>query len=136
MRGDQSFKGPLAGEVELFDNGMCDGPDLRVGRQYLMYTYATSTGAMPARGCTRSRAVEYADEDLQFLRAYLAGETSTEISGTVRYRPDEPDDSRLGEKGRTPIDDVSVTISGADRSYKTSTDANGRYAVSGLPPGK
>jgi len=136
MRVDQSFKGPLTGEVELFDDGMCDGPDLRVGRQYLMYTYATPTGAIPARGCTRSRAVEYADEDLQFLRAYLAGKTNTEISGTVRYRPDEPDESRLGEKGRTPINDVSVTISGADRSYKTSTDPNGRYALSGLPPGK
>ena len=133
---DQSFKGSLKGEVKLFDDGMCDGPDLKIGRQYLMYTSGTPTGAIPARGCTRSRAVEYADEDLRFLKKYLAGKTSTQVSGTVRYWPDEPDDSRLGEKGRTPLKDVSVTISGAGRSYKTKTDATGHYAIPNLPPGK
>lgn len=136
MRVDQSFKGSLKGEVELFDNGMCDGPDLQVGHQYLMYSFATPTGAIPARGCTRSRAVEYADEDLQFLKNYVAGKTITQISGTVLYRPDESDDSRLGEQGRTPLKDVSVTISGANGSYKAKTDATGRYAVSNIPPGQ
>lgn len=136
MRVDQSFKGPLKGEVDLFDDGMCDGPTLEVGRQFLMYTHAMPSGALPARGCTRSRAIEYADEDMQFLKSYLAGKTSTQITGTVRYRPDEPHDSHLGEKGRTPLEDVSVTISGAGRSYQTKTDAIGRYAISNLPPGK
>ncbi len=136
MRIDQNFKGPLKGQVELYDDGMCDGPNLKVGRQYLMYTHGTPGVSLPARGCTRSRAVEAADEDLQFLRAYLAGKTSTEISGTVRYRPDEPDDSRLGDEGRTPMKGVSIRISSADRSYTAWTDANGRYALPGLPPGK
>ena len=136
MRVDQSFKETLPSEVELFDDGMCDGPDLKVGRQYLMYTYRTPTGAIPVRGCTRSRAVEYADEDLQFLKTYLTGKTSTQISGTVRYQPDEPDDSRLGEPGRTPMKDVSVMISGAGRSFQTKTDASGRYSISGVPAGE
>lgn len=135
MRVDQSFKGPLPSVVELFDDGMCDGPDLKAGHQYLMYTRGTPTGALPARGCTRSRAVEYADEDLQFLKAYLAGKTNTQVSGTIRYRPDEPNDSRLGDEGRTPMKDVSVTISGAGRPFRTKTDASGRYSISGLPPG-
>jgi hypothetical protein len=136
MRVDQSFKDPLPSEVELFDDGMCDGPDLRVGRQYLMYTYGAPAGAIAARGCTRSRAVESSDEDLQFLKSYLAGKTSTQVSGSVHYRPDEPDDSRLGEQGRTPMKDVSVAIWGAGGSFQAKTDASGRYSIYGVPPGK
>lgn len=131
MRVDRSFKGSLPQEVELFDDGMCDGPDLQVGRQYLMYTQRLPTGAIPARGCTRSRAVEYAQEDLQFLGACLEGSTTTEVSGTVRYRPDEPDDSKRGELGRTGMKDVSITISGSGQTFRTATDASGRYSISG-----
>lgn len=136
MRVDQSFKGSLPGEVELFDDGMCDGPILKVGRQYLMYTFGDPGHPIPARGCTRSRAVEDAKEDLQFLKEYVAGKTRTQISGTVRYRPNEPEDSQLGDEGRTPMKDVSIMISGEGRSYKSKTDASGHYAISSLPPGK
>jgi len=136
MRVDQSFKDPLPSEVELFDTGMCDGPHLTVGHQYLMYTNRMPDGAIPARGCTRSRAVEAASEDLQFLRSYLAGETMTKIYGRVRYRPDKPDEGGLGTAGRTPMKDVTVNVSGAGRSFQAKTDANGRYSVSGLPAGQ
>jgi hypothetical protein len=133
---DQSFKGRLPTEVELFDDGMCDSPHLDVGRQYLMYTLQLPTGAIPARGCTRNRAVEYADEDLKFLKALVAGKSSTEVSGTVRYRSDEPDDSRLGDRGRTPMKDVSIMISGEGRIFRAKTGARGRYSISSIPPGK
>src|SRR5689334_22783111 len=52
MRIDKSFKGALPAEVELFDDGMCDGPHLEVGHQYLMYTDRTRSGSIHARGCT------------------------------------------------------------------------------------
>src|SRR5277367_5170640 len=135
MRVDQTFKGALPAEVELFDDGMCDGPHLEVGHQYLMYTRRLPTGAVPARGCTRSRAVEYADEDLQFLKAYVAGKVGTQVSGTVRYLPDERENSRLGEKGHTPMRDVAITISGTGGFFRTKTDASGRYSIAGLPSG-
>ena len=41
---DRAYKGTLNKTVELFDDGMCDGPDLEIGRQYLMYTRTTLTG--------------------------------------------------------------------------------------------
>jgi len=38
MNVDRVYKGTLKSKVELFDDGMCDGPRLEIGRQYLMYT--------------------------------------------------------------------------------------------------
>jgi hypothetical protein len=137
MNVDRAFKGSLNKTVELFDDGMCDGPTLEVGKQYLMYTSRVpGSGAVPARGCTRSRAIEYADEDLEFLRQYSAGKVTTHIDGTVRYRPDEPDDSKLGEAGRTPMKDVRVTLSGPGKTYRAVTNSVGGYSFSDIPPGQ
>ena len=36
MRIDRAYKGVAEQELVLFDDGMCDGPDLHVGEQYLM----------------------------------------------------------------------------------------------------
>src|SRR5690348_9623013 len=53
MNIDETFKGALNKTIELFDDGMCDGPDLQPGKQYLMYTSGDPGGGVPARGCTR-----------------------------------------------------------------------------------
>jgi hypothetical protein len=114
MNVDHAFKGEPNKTIELFDNGMCDGPNLEVGRQYLMYTSGPPNEAVPARGCTRSRPIEDADEDLEFLRAYSAGKGTTHINGTVRFRPDEPEDSW---DARTPMKEVKVTLSAVGNGF-------------------
>jgi len=136
MHVDRLYKGQVKETIELFDDGMCDGPRLEAGRQYLMYTSVLSTGAIPSRGCGRSRAVEAADEDLEFLKQYSTGEVPTHISGTVRYRPDEPEDSKLGDLGRTPMKDVKVTVSSNDQQFSASTNSLGQYSFTGLPAGQ
>lgn len=136
MHVDRLYKGQVKETIELFDDGMCDGPRLEAGHQYLMYTSIFETGAIPSRGCSRSRAVEAADEDLEFLKQYSAGRVPTHVSGTVRYRPDEPEDSKLGDPGRTPMKDVKVTVSSNDRYFSTSTNSLGQYSFTNLPPGQ
>jgi len=136
MQVDQVFKGNIPNEIEMFDSGMCDGPNLQIGRRYLMYTSPLPSGSIPSRGCTRSRAIESADQDIQFLKTYVDGKTTTHLSGTVRFRPEEPDDSRLGERERTPMKNVHVNLRMGNQEYDTSTDASGRYSVSNLPPGQ
>ena len=133
MKVDRTFKGTLPAEIELYDDGMCNGPVLTIGGQYLMYTQRDPSGSIPARGCNRSRAIQYADEDLQFLKDYKAGKPSTRISGTVRLRPDEPEDSR---GGRRPMKDVRVILTHGGKEYSRTTDANGNYSISGIPPGQ
>ena len=133
MNVDRVFKGDLKKTIELYDNGMCDGPNLQVGKQYLMYTWGSPNGPLPARGCTRSRGVEDADEDLEYLKQYAAGNVTTHIDGTVRYRPDDPDDR---DEERTPMKDVRVTLSGDGKQFHATTTSAGRYSVSNLPPGE
>lgn len=56
MRVDRAYKGVSEGTLVLFDDGMCDGPDLEVGQQYLIYTHRFGDGDVPSRGAV-ARAV-------------------------------------------------------------------------------
>lgn len=47
MRIDKAYKGISEETVILYDDGMCDGPSLRVGEQYVMYTHDDGTGYLP-----------------------------------------------------------------------------------------
>jgi hypothetical protein len=69
MRIDRAYKGLKEKSVLLWDSGMCDGPALHIGEQYVMYTGDNGTGYLPSRGCTRSRSVRYAKDDLAFLNS-------------------------------------------------------------------
>ena len=134
MHVDHLYKGKIKDTVELFDDGMCNGPHLEVGGQYLMYTSAFPTGEIPSRGCTRSRAVEWADEDLEFLKQYSTGKVPTHISGSVFLQPDQSEDRNLPDP--IPMKDVKVTVSTGDKHFSTSTNSLGQYSFTGLPPGE
>ena len=136
MSVDRAFKGDLKKLIDLFDGGMCDGPVLQIGKQYLMYTSGDPNGPVPARGCTRSRRLEDAEEDLNFLQLLSGGKAVTHVDGSVRFRPDEPEDSRLGDAGRTPMKDVQITLSGEGKQFHATTTSDGRYSFTKLPPGK
>jgi hypothetical protein len=136
MNVDRAFKGDLKKTIELFDDGMCDGPDLQIGKQYLMYTSGFPNSVVPARGCTRSRRIEDADQDLDFLKQYAVGNVTTHINGIVRFRPDEPEDTKLGNRGRTALKDVWVTLSGDSKQFHSTTTSIGSYSFSKLPPGE
>jgi hypothetical protein len=136
MRIDRTFKGTLGKSVDLFDDGMCDGPDLQPGKQYLMYTWGSQNGPLPARGCTRSRPVEYADEDLEFLKLYSAGKTTTHIEGTVEFQADDPYAAKTREAGPTPIKNVLVTLSVGRQKFQATTNSTGRFSFAKLPPGR
>jgi hypothetical protein len=130
MHIDRVFKGRLGEVEELFDDGWCNGPNLQVGHQYLMYTRRSPYGAIAARGCTRSRAIEDADEDLKFLEQYALGKVKTQVSGTVRFRPERAEDT---EAARTPIRGVHIDLKGKEKQFEALTDAAGHYAFPDLP---
>lgn len=129
IRVDRPFKGVTESTLILFDDGMCDGPDLKVGGQYLMYTRLTAQGEVPSRGCTRSRAVEAAQEDLRYLNDLDRASPRARVFGTVSAWPDGP-----GEN--PPVDGAVVAIRSSDQTFKTTTDSLGHYSVDGLEPGK
>ncbi len=139
MTVDTAFKGPLNKTIELFDDGMCNGPDLQLGKQYLMYTSLFPGGGIPARGCTRSRGVEQASEDLAFLAQFRAGRTGTYIGGVVRLRPDGPNPPDLkarNEPEPVPLKDVRVTVEGNRALLSTTNATGGLYSFPNLAAGE
>jgi hypothetical protein len=129
MRIDKAYKGVSEETVILYDSGMCDGPTLYVGEQYLMYTHDEGTGYLPSRGCTRSRNVKYADEDLAFLNSRASAAPTGTISGQVTMSTGD-----MAETG-DPLSGATIEIRNAEEKATTTTDSNGRYAFFGLQPG-
>ena len=107
MRIDKTYKGALKETVNLFDDGMCNGPHLEVGQQYLMYTYDNGTGYLPARGCTRSRHVRFAKEDLAFLIGLSKAPATSRLLGQVSTLR-----SGVASEERAPAAGASVKIEG------------------------
>src|ERR1051325_6730794 len=91
MRIDHAYKGVSAENITLFDDGMCNGPNLKLGDQYLMYTRVSddSNADVPSRGCTRSRSVKYAAEDLEFLKNLPSAAPTGTIQGQALGRTDQ-----------------------------------------------
>ncbi len=129
MRIDKAYKGVEEKTVVLWDSGMCDGPTLSVGEQYLMYTSDDGTGYLRARGCTRSRSVRFAKEDLTFLNGLSNAPATSTVFGEVTVRSG----GIFSEGKRAP--GVAVEIQGVGQTRKSTTDKDGRYSFSGLPPG-
>ena len=129
MRIDKAYKGISEKTVLLYDSGMCDGPTLRVGEQYIMYTQNDGSGYLPSRGCTRSRNVKYADEDLAFLNSLAGAAPTGSISGKVTMS--------TGDLARTgdPLSGATIEILNGQEKATTTTDTSGRYSFLGLQPG-
>lgn len=129
MRVDKAYMGISEETVILYDSGMCDGPSLYVGEQYLMYTHDDGSGYLPSRGCTRSRNVKYAAEDLAFLNSLPGAAPTGTISGHVTMGTGDV------TKTGNPLSGASVEISNNETKATTTTDSSGRYSLAGLQPG-
>jgi Carboxypeptidase regulatory-like domain len=129
MRIDKAYKGISEETVLLYDSGMCDGPSLRLGEQYLMYTHDEGTSYLPSRGCTRSRNVKYADEDLAFLNSLAGAAPTGTISGKVTMSTGD-----LSGKG-DPLSGATIEVLNEQEKATTTTDSSGRYSFFGLQPG-
>src|ERR1700730_8949893 len=95
MRIDRAYKGVSEPELILFDDGMCDGPELQIGEQYLMYTRRLDEGDVPSRGCTRSRHVKFAEEDLKYLKGLNEAAPTARVFGQVASWPKGAREKRL-----------------------------------------
>jgi hypothetical protein len=127
MRVDRVYKGVSEPTLVLFDDGMCDGPDLRLGEQYLMYTRRDGEGQVPFRGCTRSRFVEYAEEDLKYLDSLDQLAPTASVFGQVMVEPGGPG-------GNIPLPGAVVEIRGPEQTLTTTSDEKGHYSFSSLEP--
>lgn len=129
------FRGPQAAQLEVVTGrggGDC-GYSFSKGVAYIVYAHRASIdGRLHTNICTRTRELDYAAEDLNYIRS-LAGAAPTAVlyGKVVRQHYDRAP----GADALKPIVGVEVFIEGAGKRVATRTDAAGLYRVAGLSPG-
>jgi 5-hydroxyisourate hydrolase-like protein (transthyretin family) len=133
---EQPLRGIEAAEVEVatgWGGGDC-GYQFRRGVRYVVYADRDEKGGRLYTGtCTRTRPLAEADEDLAYFRGLGASEPTGTVFGEARRRNYFWQE---GEQVFKPVADAGLTVEGADVSRELKTDAEGRFRVAGLAPGK
>lgn len=124
---DRTYKGvPQETHILLTDVRACADPELRVGEQYLIYSDVLESGEVASAGCSRSRTLRYAQEDLKYLDNLREAAPTGTIFGTVVRRDGNP--------GDLPAAGALVEVRGLEKTKVITTDGEGRYQFDGLAP--
>jgi hypothetical protein len=125
MQVDEAFKGAKAPELIFRSFGSSCDVQYQEGQRWLVYAnYNKEEKAWVIGACGRSTRLEFAADDLLYLRGLPASAQKTRLSGD------------LTDRNRKPLMGVKVKITGERRTYEAFTDKNGVYEVYGLPPGR
>jgi Tissue inhibitor of metalloproteinase len=127
---EQSYLGVKGTEVEILtaSDGTACGYDFRIGERYLVYAHSYGN-RLSTSICTRTRSLTSASEDLAFLGNLSSAAPGVSIYGEVVYRKAKSGAASLPSS-------VVVKIEGGDVSREIHPDPEGKFRVSGLPPGK
>jgi len=131
---EKAYKGVNEGEVVLHQPDDGCSPQFRPGQRWLFY--ASNRGGSDTwvvRGCSRSRGIDFAADDLLYLGRLPQSSAQTRISGVVSQYEQNP------ESGFSLVKNVAgmkVKIAGADKTYEATTDKNGVYEIYGVVPGR
>jgi hypothetical protein len=133
---EDAFRGVQASTVEVLTGqggGDC-GYNFEQGRSYLVYAHKNETGEMSTGICTRTRPIEKAAEDLEFIRGIDKMSPTARFSGgVIRYKPRRSDDDRTEPE---LLSGLSVELTYPTSKFTVKTDEEGRFKFNGLPPGQ
>jgi hypothetical protein len=134
---ETSFLGLAATEAEVstgLGGGDC-GYDFKLGRRYVVYAYKSAkNGKLGTSICTRTNPFEKANEDIEFLRSLESRRPGVTISGELRRMRQNVTTGGSGSVG--PMENFAVVVEGEGERKEVRTDADGRYRLTGLSPGK
>jgi hypothetical protein len=134
----EPFRGATTSEIDVYTGGGggdC-GYSFIVGRSYLVYAYQGPGAPRLTTGiCSRTRMLSQASEDLAYLRSVPAnGALGATITGTVYDRTrnvsKQPGAVQLGTAAS-----VGVVIECGGALFRSTTNADGRFSISGVPVG-
>jgi hypothetical protein len=134
---ETSFLGiaPPETEVSTGQGGGDCGYGFTIGQRYLVYAYKSAkANRLITSICTRTNVFEKATEDIEFLGALQSRRPGVTISGEVRRTRQnvaKGDSAYIG-----PLPDFTLIIEGDSDHREVRTDADGRFSLTGLSPGK
>lgn len=132
IRVEAFHKGTGTKVIDVFTDGRC-GIYFEVDKKYLVYGSNTS-GRVETGMCSRTQPLEESKEDLNYFSQVPFLESGGIIYGSV-----EKFALNYGSGGEsdmtTPVANVSVRIIGP-KTVTLRTDRNGKFKVTGFPPGQ
>jgi len=132
---ERAFANAAPGPLELVTGrggGDC-GYQFAVGRRYLIYAGKTPIGRWSVSICSRTRPIEKAQEDLEYLATVPAVGLGARVFGRIHHWQRDPFEEETVDYG--PLEGLVVNVSGAGLSRDAVTDRHGRYEITGLPLG-
>jgi hypothetical protein len=115
--------------VTPWDPASC-GYDFKPGHRYLVVAHRGTDGRLAVYACGETRPIESAATQLEYLRTLNGPSTQTRAWGVVRRTTQLP----WVQFSPTPVAGARVTLRGPVQA-STTTDAEGRFTISGLPRG-
>ena len=119
---EQSWRGDAAGTIEVrtgTGGGDC-GYTFTRGMRYLVYA-SYRAGGFGVNICSRTRPLTEASDDLAYLKTALQPSEAGRVFGSIKYQ------STRAAVPERPVPRVPVTLRGAGREWKTTTDDAGAY---------
>jgi hypothetical protein len=134
---EQSFLGLQAMEVEVstgMGSGDC-GYDFKLGSRYLVYAYEVSKAKrLRTSICSRTKPFDDLGEDLEFLRSVASRSPGVTLTGEVKRG--QQNVARGDSTVVGPVANIGLVVEGEGERREIQTDAQGRYSLNGLRPGK
>jgi hypothetical protein len=131
---EKGYKGVKEGEIVLHQPDDGCAPMFRAGQRWLFYAnYQQGSETWVVEGCSRSRGIDFAADDLLYLGRLPQSASQTRISGVVSQYEQSP------QSGFSLVKNVAgakVKIAGQDKTYEATTDKNGVYEIYGPVPGR
>ena len=122
---EESFKGAKVSEMIFRSYGSSCDPVFREGERRLFYAYFNKDEKVwEIHACDRSTLIEWASDDLLYLRNLPVSAQKTRLAGVLRNHSNKP---MMG---------IKVKVSDGRQVYEAFTDKNGVYEFLGLPSGK
>ena len=131
----EGFKGLSQGtrkaEVSAKAEDSCNAVLVK-GRRYLIFARQQGNQLFLYNDCNAVINFREATEDLQYLRAWSKGLTSTVLHGTVRADLGNIPQNVTEALG---LAEVEIVARGPEKTYRIKTDATGKYEFGDVPPG-
>ena len=140
LRVIEAFRGLPADTHEVtvqlqFMRGMCSPTPYRRGDRTLVFVSRDDQGNLHDGGCTESSLGKWAEKDLEYIRSYFHGKTTTTIRGHIGANSESSMVDYTLSSGGYPVAGALVTAEDAGKKYTAKSDAGGGYEIPNLPPG-
>jgi hypothetical protein len=133
---ERGFLNAKLGTIELVNESSTCGYRFQKGRRYLVYAEKAeeTPSRLAATVCSRTRPLEEAAEDIAYLSAIGQLAASGRVNGRVTRSHRDPFEEHRVDYG--PVEGLVVNLRGDTFSRDATTDRDGRYEFTGVPPGK